>query len=61
MKQEGAQSDSIKGYKLPVTDVDKEKRNFPGYKETQPYSLEELKTGQSNVISTETKGGTKKN
>jgi hypothetical protein len=61
MKQEGAQSDSIKGYKLPVTDVDTSKRNFPGFKKKQVYSLQDLKVGQSNVVSTETKGGTKDN
>lgn len=61
MVQEGAQGDSIAGYKLPVVDTQVSRRNFPGYTETQPYSLEEMKTGQSNVISTETKGGTKKN
>jgi hypothetical protein len=61
MIQEGAQGDSIKGYKLPVCDVNHEKRNFPGYKKQMLYSLQDLKTGQSNVISTETKGGTKDN
>ena len=62
MIQEGAQGDSIKGYKLPVCDVDTEKRNFPGLEKKQWYNLEELKTGQSNVVSTETnKGGTRKN
>jgi hypothetical protein len=54
--QEGAQSDSIKGYKLPVCDVDTEKRNFPGYKKQVLYSLQDLKTGQDNVVSTETRG-----
>jgi hypothetical protein len=59
MKQEGAQGDSIKGYKLPVTDVDTERRNFPGYQEKVVYSLQDLKVGQSNVVSTETKGNKK--
>jgi hypothetical protein len=59
--QEGAQSDSIKGYKLPVIDTDTAKRNFPGFEKKQWYSLEDLKTGQANVISTETKGKKKKN
>ena len=45
MIQEGAQSDSIKGYKLPVCDVDTEKRNFPGYEEKQWYSLDEIRDG----------------
>jgi hypothetical protein len=43
--QEGAQSDSIKGYKLPVTDVDTARRNFPGYEKKQWYNLEELREG----------------
>lgn len=43
--QEGAQSDSIKDYKLPVTDVDTAKRNFPGYEKKQWYSLDELRAG----------------
>ncbi len=43
--QEGAQSDSIKDYKLPVCDVDTEKRNFEGYKKEQWMSLEEFRDG----------------
>jgi hypothetical protein len=43
--QEGAQGDSIKGYKLPVCDVDTEKRNFPGYDKKQWYNLAELREG----------------
>jgi hypothetical protein len=54
--QEGAQSDSIKDYKLPVINQDKERRNFPGFKKQVVYSLEDLKVGQSNVVSTETHG-----
>jgi hypothetical protein len=50
--QEGAQSDSIKDYKLPIINVDKQKRNFEGYKKEQWYNLEDLKVGQSNVIDT---------
>ena len=45
MIQEGAQSDDIHGYKLPVTDVDTAKRNFPGYEKKQWYTLDELRSG----------------
>ena len=43
--QEGAQSDSIKDYKLPVIDTQKQKRNFPGYKEEQWVTLDEWRQG----------------
>ena len=43
--QEGAQSDSIKDYKLPVVDTDTARRNFPGYEEKQWYSLDEIRDG----------------
>ncbi len=45
MIQEGAQGDSIKGYKLPVCDVDTEKRNFPGLDKKQWYSLDDIREG----------------
>ena len=35
-------------YKLPVCDVDKEKRNFPGYKEEVPFTLDELREGDTS-------------
>ena len=43
--QEGAQSDSIKDYKLPVCDVDTEKRNYEGYEKKVYYSLQDLRLG----------------
>ena len=43
--QEGAQSDSIKDYKLPVIDTQSQKRNFPGYEKKQWYSLDEIRAG----------------
>ncbi len=43
--QEGAQSDSIHDYKLPVIDTQEQKRNFPGYEEKQWYTLSELREG----------------
>lgn len=42
MIQEGAQSDSIKGYMLPVCDTQEEKRNFPGLKKDTYYSLADM-------------------
>lgn len=45
MIQEGAQGDSIKGYQLPVCDVDKERRNFEGKKKEQWVTLEEWRDG----------------
>lgn len=45
MSEEGAQGDSIKGYKLPVCDVDTEKRNFKGPEKKVYYSLEDLRLG----------------
>lgn len=59
--QEGAQSDSIKDYKLPVINQDTQRRNFPGFKKQVVYSLEDLKVGQTNVVSTETHGKKKDN
>jgi len=50
--QEGAQGDSIEGYKLPVTDTQKQRRNFEGFKKNTYYNLEDLKTGNDNVIDT---------
>jgi hypothetical protein len=62
MIQEGAQSDSIKGYKLPVCNTNTEKRNFPGMKKQTLYSLQDLIKAGEGVESTETnKGGTGKN
>lgn len=43
--QEGAQSDSIKDYKLPVCDVDTEKRNFEGFKKDTYFSLDDMRAG----------------
>lgn len=43
--QEGAQSDSIKDYKLPVIDTQSQKRNFPGFEKKQWFSLDELRSG----------------
>lgn len=43
--QEGAQGDSIKGYELPVIDVDTARRNFPGYEKKQWVTLDEWRDG----------------
>lgn len=46
MKQEGAQKDDrLGGYKLPVCDVDTERRNFPGTEKKQWYTLDEIREG----------------
>jgi hypothetical protein len=50
--QEGAQSDSIKDYKLPVVDTQRQRRNFEGYAKKQWYNLEELKMGGEGVLDT---------
>lgn len=34
-----------KDYKLPTTDTQKDRRNFPGYEKKQYHSLEDLKKG----------------
>ena len=41
----GDTGDRIEGYKLPITDTQVAKRNFPGYEKKQWYNLEELRTG----------------
>lgn len=38
---------NIEAYKLPVTDTQTERRNFPGYTEAQVYSLDELRDGDT--------------
>lgn len=41
-------SSHISSYKLPTTDQDKERRNFPGYSEHKVYSLEDLRQGDTS-------------
>ena|SRR5258708_4557437 len=46
----------IKDYKLPACDVDVQRRNFPGYTESQPYSLDEIRMGDiSGTTETDSK------
>lgn len=44
----GDGSCKIEAYKLPCTDQDKERRNFPGYEEYTPYSLEDIRRGDDS-------------
>jgi hypothetical protein len=41
-------STNIDSYKLPICDTDKQRRNFPGYKESQPYSLVDIQQGDTS-------------
>lgn len=41
----GDGSCEISAYKLTATDQDKERRNFQGYQEYTPYSLEDIRQG----------------
>jgi hypothetical protein len=46
----------IKDYKLPAIDVDVSLRNFPGYTESQPYSLDDIRMGDiSGTTETDSK------
>jgi hypothetical protein len=46
----------IENYKLPDIDVDTERRNFPGYTQSQPYSLDEIRQGDiSGTTETDSK------
>lgn len=38
----------IESYRLPVIDVDTQKRNFPGYAESHFYSLDEIRQGDDS-------------
>lgn len=40
-----SKSSNISAYKLSATDVCHERRNFPGYQESQPFSLTEMLEG----------------
>lgn len=46
----------IADYKLPAIDVQVARRNFPGYTESQPYSLDEIRMGDiSGTTDTDSK------
>lgn len=46
----------IASYKLPACDVDTHRRNFPGYTESVPYSLDEMRMGDiSGTTETDSK------
>lgn len=38
----------IESYKIPITDTQKSKRNFPGYKESEWMKLAELQEGDTD-------------
>lgn len=38
----------IAAYKLPDIDVQTQMRNFPGYTESQPYSLDDIRMGDTS-------------
>lgn len=44
----GESSYQIGSYNLPVCDVQEKKRNFPGYTESQVYTLDELRGGDTS-------------
>lgn len=46
MKQDGFYATG-QNYNLPVTDTDKERRNFPSYKENTYFTLEDIIAGDS--------------
>src|SRR5437016_1765361 len=52
---------NIESYRLPVTDVQTHRRNYLGYTESQPFSLEDIRGGDisgstETDSATETKG-----
>jgi hypothetical protein len=49
---------STEDYKLPVTDVQNERRNFPGYEKGSWYSLAELQAGDAGKSVTDTDSAT---
>lgn len=56
MKQDGHYAVTTESYVLPVIDVDNQRRNFPGYTESQPFSLAEILQGdESGTTETDSK------
>lgn len=39
---------NIESYNLPICDVQTQRRNFPGYSESQVYSLADLQMGDTS-------------